>query len=417
MRPIRSLIVLILLSLCVAAALPAPLVLAQPAPAQIHVLHLVADGPNVDVFIDDEAVLEDLAPGLFSDFLDVDPGEHTVALAPHGEGSEAAVSEPVTVAAGHRYTIAAMGQADDESLELLVIDETAEMEGVDMSRHVFRIVINNIAGSPPISFYEAGRFFEQNLAYGTYSALAVEPISWDTGLALSSDELAIIFPFDLENDQSSGYWEPYTVYVFGMMGHYPGQPDADYSFAMPSVTVVAPDVTSFLAAFTPFDLTEDYQTYLRFETLVAALEQTGVSETLAEGGPYTIFAPTDAAFAALSQRKLASLMDDPEALQAVLRNHVVEGALSYEEMLEAGSITTLSGTEVPVVESWEEEEYHFGLGEDVDVINFPYALPDGSMLYFIRNQVLLPASVTAGLPAASQPTDPTAMIRPFTAAQ
>jgi hypothetical protein len=326
----------------------------------------------------------------------------------------------VTLAADHRYTLALIGQVADDSLDLLVIDETAEMAGVDMATKNVRIVINNIVGSPPISFYEGGRFFEQDLTYGTYSALAVEPMSWDTGLALSSEELAIIFPFDLADDHAGGYWEPYTVYVFGMMGHYPGNPEEDYFFAMPSVSVVAPDVASFLAAFTPFDLTEDYQTYLRFETLGAALEQTGFSETLAEGGPYTIFAPTDAAFAALSQRKLAALLDDPEAMKEVLRNHVIAGALRYEELVEAGSVTTLSGTELPVVASWEAEEYHFGLGEQADVLNFHYTLPDGSLIYFLRNQVLLPvASPTAGSPSSiqTQATDPAAVVRTFAAAQ
>jgi hypothetical protein len=376
------------------ASAAAPATLAQAAPAQIHVLHLVDAGSNVDVLIDDEAVLEDLAPGTFSDVLEVASGRHTVTMPPHGTDVVGpTIEESVTLAAGHRYTLAVVGQAADDSLHLLVIDETAEMEGVDMSRQDFRIVINNIAGSPPISFLEEGRVLEQDLAYGAYSALAVEPFSWDTGMAFSGEEMAIIFPFDLENDQVAGYWEPYTVYVYGMMGHYPGTPDEDYTFAMPSVSVVAPDLASFLAAFTPFDLTADYQTYLRFETLVAALEATGVSEALATGGPYTIFAPTDAAFAALSYRQLTPVMDDLETLEQVLLNHVVEGAMSYEEMLEAGSVTTLSGTELPVVATWDEDEYYFGLGDDADVINFAYPMPDGSMLYFIRNHVLLPTSV------------------------
>jgi steroid delta-isomerase-like uncharacterized protein len=334
-----------------------------------------------------------LAPGAFSDFMDVDPGEHTVAITPHGEGLEAAVIGPVAVAlaANHRYTIAVRGQMADESLEPLVIDETKAIDGVDMATHNFRIIINNIAGSPPISFYEEGRLLEKNVAYGEYSALAIEPFSWDTGRAVAGENLdEIIFPFDLEDDDAAGYWEPYTVYVYGMMGKYPGQPDEDYTFAMPSVYSVAPDLPSFLAAFTPFELTADYQTYLHFETFGAALEKTGLNETLAKGGPYTIFVPTDAAFASFSQHKLAALLEDPAALKNVLLNHVVQGAMSYEAMLEAGKLTTLGGTVLPVVES-SDEELTFGLGDNAEVYNFPYTFADGSVVYFIRNQVLLPA--------------------------
>ena len=393
MKHVTSTISMMILLLLIAAVLPTRAAFGQEEPAQVHILHLVAEGPNVDVFIDSQAVLEDLAPGAFSDFMEVGPGAHSVAIAPHGEGVEAAVIGPieVTLAANHRYTIAVRGKMTDESLEPLVIDETKAMDGVDMARHDFRIIINNIAGSPPISFYEEGQFLEKNLAYGEYSALAVEPFSWDTGMAVAGEDLdKVVFPFDLEEDNSASYWEPYTVYVYGMMGQYPGKPDEDYTFAMPSVYTVAPDLPSFLAAFTPFELTADYQTYLHFETFGAALEQTGLSQTLAKGGPYTIFAPTDTAFASLSQRKLAALLEDPAALKRVLLSHVVQGAMSYEEMLEAGKMTTLSGTVLPVVES-SDEELTFGLGDNAEVYNYPYTFADGTVVYFIRNQVLLPA--------------------------
>lgn len=380
---------LLALLLC-GMALPARPAAASDDHAQIHVLHLVADGPAVDVLIDDEVQLEELSPGTFSDILEVKPGDHTLVLTPHGEEDAAIGPLDVTLEAGHRYTVAAMGQAADDDLSALVIDETAEMEGVDMAANTFRIIINNIAGSPPISFYEAGEFLEKNIAYGSYSAQAFTPFSWDTGMAVAGEDLEdVVFPFDTEADNFGGFWEPYTVYVYGLMGTYPGTPDEDYTFAMPSVSVVAPDAASFLAAFTPYDLTIDYKTYLRFDSLLTAWQSAGFTATLSAGGPYTIFAPTDAAMEALSKRKVNALLADPDALREMLLTHVVQGAMTSEDMLAAGSVQTLQGTKLTVIES-EDDGLTFGLGDNADVYDFPYALADGTLIYLVRNQVLMP---------------------------
>lgn len=391
---------LFVLLLCGTAALPSQPAAAQDNHAFVHVLHLVADGPAVDVLIDDEMQVEELEPGMFSGFIEVGPGNHSVAMAAHG--GEDAVIDPVDMEleAGHRYTVALMGQAADDDLSALVIDETAEMEGVDMAANTFRIIINNIAGSPPISFYEGGEFLEKNIAYGSYSAQAFAPFSWDTGMAVAGKDLEdVIFPFDQDEDHFGGFWEPYTVYVYGLMGKYPGTPDEDYTFAMPSVTVAAPDAASFLAAFTPYDLTIDYKTYMRFDSFLTAWQSTGITDTLSAGGPYTIFTPTDAAVEALSKRKVDKLLADPDALREVVLNHIVQGAMTSEEMLEAGSVRTLQGTEIPVLAS-ADDGLTFGLGDNADVYDFPYEMADGTLIYFVRNQVLLPVGVTEMTPTS-----------------
>ena len=62
-------------------------------------------------------------------------------------------------------------------------------------------------------------------------------------------------------------------------------------------------------------------------TLAAAIEAAGMTETLSMGGPITIFAPSNAAFEALPEGTLDSLMEDPEALASLLQYHVVSGAV------------------------------------------------------------------------------------------
>ncbi len=60
-----------------------------------------------------------------------------------------------------------------------------------------------------------------------------------------------------------------------------------------------------------------------FSTLVTALQAAGLVETLQGEGPFTVFAPTDEAFAALPEGTVESLLEDPEALKNILLYHVV----------------------------------------------------------------------------------------------
>lgn len=64
---------------------------------------------------------------------------------------------------------------------------------------------------------------------------------------------------------------------------------------------------------------------LGFDTLYAALEATGLDETLNGNGPFTVFAPTEEAFAALPEGTLEALLADPDALADILLHHVIVG--------------------------------------------------------------------------------------------
>ncbi len=70
-------------------------------------------------------------------------------------------------------------------------------------------------------------------------------------------------------------------------------------------------------------------------TLETAVVEAGLAETLAGEGPFTVFAPTDDAFAALPEGTVESLLkpENLEKLQGILTNHVVEGKVSSQELL------------------------------------------------------------------------------------
>ncbi|WP_407356357.1 fasciclin domain-containing protein [Methanolobus sp. WCC5] len=88
-----------------------------------------------------------------------------------------------------------------------------------------------------------------------------------------------------------------------------------------------------------------------FDTLVLALQATGLDQTLSGEEPFTVFAPTDAAFEALPEGTLDGLLADEEALTAVLTYHVAAGEYLAGEVVEMDSITTVQGEDITVVVS------------------------------------------------------------------
>ena len=73
-----------------------------------------------------------------------------------------------------------------------------------------------------------------------------------------------------------------------------------------------------------------------FTTLVAALKAAGLVETLQGKGPFTVFAPTDAAFAKLPKGTVEALLADKEQLTAILTYHVVPGKVTAADVIRMG---------------------------------------------------------------------------------
>ncbi|HVM56498.1 MAG TPA: fasciclin domain-containing protein [Gaiellaceae bacterium] len=80
-----------------------------------------------------------------------------------------------------------------------------------------------------------------------------------------------------------------------------------------------------------------------FETLLAAVDAAGLGDTLAGDGPFTVFAPTDDAFAALPPETMSGLLADPPALARILTYHVVPGRIMSAEITRDSEQTTVEG--------------------------------------------------------------------------
>ena len=86
----------------------------------------------------------------------------------------------------------------------------------------------------------------------------------------------------------------------------------------------------------------------RFNTLVAAIQAAGLEETLRGDGPFTVFAPTDAAFAKLPAGTVQSLLADIPTLTDILLYHVVSGDVMASDVVGLSSATTVQGQPVAV---------------------------------------------------------------------
>ncbi len=116
---------------------PTPTPTPQPEQARLRIAHLSPNAPNVDVYVDGNVVLEDVAFGAVSGYLPVSAGDHDVEITPAGESDTAVFSGTVTLDSDIDYTVAATGElgADaDQPFEPLVLEDDNSEVGDDKAR-------------------------------------------------------------------------------------------------------------------------------------------------------------------------------------------------------------------------------------------------------------------------------------------
>ena len=137
--------------------------------------------------------------------------------------------------------------------------------------------------------------------------------------------------------------------------------DADRAFCQPMETMMLRKISmlatvSILAAGTAFagghskDIVDTAVEAGSFSTLVAAVQAADLVDTLKGDGPFTVFAPTDEAFAALPEGTVESLLlpENKDQLIAVLTYHVVPGKVMSGDLSDDMMATTVQGTDVMI---------------------------------------------------------------------
>jgi len=124
-----------------------------------------------------------------------------------------------------------------------------------------------------------------------------------------------------------------------------------------------------------------------FKTLVTAVKAAGLVDTLKSKGPFTVFAPTDDAFAKLPKGTVEGLLKDVPKLTAVLTYHVVAGKVMAADVVKLKSAKTVQGQEVKV----DAVKWHLHKNVKINDANIvkPDIVTDNGVIHVI-DKVLLP---------------------------
>jgi uncharacterized surface protein with fasciclin (FAS1) repeats len=120
-----------------------------------------------------------------------------------------------------------------------------------------------------------------------------------------------------------------------------------------------------------------------FTTLAAALKAAGLVDTLQGAGPFTVFAPTDDAFAKLPAGTVDTLLKDIPKLKKILTYHVVSGKVMAADVTKLKSAKTLEGSEVKIDAS-------NGVKINDATVTTPDVAADNGVIHII-DTVLMPA--------------------------
>ncbi|WP_121821148.1 DUF4397 domain-containing protein [Halostella salina] len=197
-------------------------------PASVRVAHMSPDAPNVDVYVDDSAVLEDVPFGAVSDYLDVPGGTRTVEITAAGDADASVFAGDVEFAAGGAYTVAATGEVGDDAdqaFEPLVLEDDTSAPGGDTAR--LRLVhASPDAPAVDVTVNSSGDVLFDGVAYGETGTVEVPANDYTVQIRgdTESNDGEIVADFDVSLNGGTAY----TAFAAGYLS--PDDEPADTQF-------------------------------------------------------------------------------------------------------------------------------------------------------------------------------------------
>jgi hypothetical protein len=292
--------------------------------ARIRAVSQVMGAPTIDVYVNGMPALNggiaqgNIGAGLFSGWLYVAPGTYSIALVPHGGTLDEALFAPTDVKAeaGHRYTVAAMGQLADNDIHPLVVDETALIADANPNpTDTITIDINNLIGADSITEECDGKPAAENIQYGEARVFLCPSGTILFKSVANAKTPGVLWDGTDDADPGTSYAEPW-------FGPYPAENyDAVGNISQGTSEL---NMVDFLAGYSGRNVNDDDH-LLEFNTLLKLIDKAGLRDQLVNSGPYFFMAPTDEAFSALPQADLDALLNDPQALLKLFDAHIVDG--------------------------------------------------------------------------------------------
>lgn len=331
----RSFLLLLTIALLMLGAANTFAQIQPPGRARLRFAHLAIDLSSMDALEGEIILASGLTYGNVSGYISVNAGTRSLTLIPTGASSDFALAGPIDLEfeADHSYLIAVIGQRADSSFMSIVIDETAAFtvttpDPAALEGKARVIVLNGLSDAPALDVIVAQGSSKavENLPYGSFSALALDPGDYPLVVTPTGQPDTVVFndlnPIRLEGDR---------LYLLAAAGSFP----TDFRLVQ--------DMTGTKT------LVELISTTPELSQLYNALEASGLTESLRADGPFTVFAPINAAFEALSSEMLEALLANPAQLSPILLYHVVPRRVLTNELVTLPSVPTIAQSEIRIV--------------------------------------------------------------------
>lgn len=315
----------------------------EEAPVHIRVAHFSPDTPAVDVYVNGElSAVAGLEFPTVTDWIELPAGTYNLAVAPAGTSIDSAAIGPADfdLPAGAWITVAAVGSLEAGTLKpaILVEDfsDTAGMARVS--------VFHGIEDAPAVDVLAGGSVVVPALAFpgaqgnndGFYT-LDVPAGSYDLQVVPSGATSPVVL--DLPGTELAADTN-YFVAAVGTLAN----PQVVVSATVPADMMMGEEAMME----DPGTIVDIAVSNPDFSTLVAAVTEAGLVDTLSGEGPFTVFAPTNAAFEALGADTIASVLADKDLLTSILTYHVVSGKVLAADVVGLTSATTVQGSDVTI---------------------------------------------------------------------
>ena len=301
--------------------------------ARVRVAHFSPDAPAVEIYVGGEnSGIQTLEFGDVSGWVELPEGTYSVAVVPAGMSAEDAAIGPVDLPldAGTWTTVAAIGSLANGTLTATTIAEDySALTGSDSRVMVFHA----IEDAPAVDvILPDGTALISDLAFGEAAELTVPADSYSLSVvAAGTTEPAVI---SLPNTELSA-----QTYYFVAATNTLADPQVN-------LTAIGLDTVEPLLNKTGIPtqtIAEIAAGDARFSTLVTALQAADLVDTLNGEGEFTVFAPTNDAFASLPEGTLDAVLADPDLLTTVLLYHVVSGKALASDVVGLEEIRPLDG--------------------------------------------------------------------------
>ncbi|TWI56319.1 DUF4397 domain-containing protein [Halalkalibacter nanhaiisediminis] len=184
--------------------------------AMVRIVHATPDAPAVDIYVDQVLLLEALEYTDVSEYIELPSGKHDIEIFPRGDRDTSLAEEEITVEAGEKYTVAAIGEVESITLAAMVDDQT-------LAEGKTKIRVAHFSPDTPDVYIStlAGDLLFQNVTYAnTSDYVEINPSTYDLVITeAQSDEIV--------TELSGLALKEGTVYTALAVGLLNGSPEFD----------------------------------------------------------------------------------------------------------------------------------------------------------------------------------------------